>query len=138
MAINEYEMILVTRPELPEDVVLGIKERVSGYITENKGSLLVFESWGQRKLAYPIQKSQYGNYYLINYVGEGNIPQGLESLIKLRLDSSVVRYITVKLDSDIKDLGDPELVEARSAAAQTRSQKTIDKLNAVSSYNNNN
>ncbi|MEC8380970.1 MAG: 30S ribosomal protein S6 [Myxococcota bacterium] len=130
MAINEYELVLVTRPELTEDVVQHIKTSITGFISEQNGQVLVFDSWGQRKLAYPIQKSKYGNYYLVDFVAEGETPALLERHIKLRL-SNIIRFLTVKLDDDIKDFGSEELMEARKEAAVKRSQKTIERLNAA-------
>ena len=130
MAINEYELVLVTRPELTEDVVQHIKTSITGFISEQNGQVLVFDSWGQRKLAYPIQKSKYGNYYLVDFVAEGDTPALLERHIKLRL-SNIIRFLTVKLDDDIKDFGSEELMEARKEAAVKRSQKTIERLNAA-------
>ena len=130
MAINEYELVLVTRPELTEDVVQHIKTSITGFISEQNGQVVVFDAWGQRKLAYPIQKSKYGNYYLVDFVAEGETPALLERHIKLRL-SNIIRFLTVKLDDDIKDFGSEELMEARKEAAVKRSQKTIERLNAA-------
>ena len=130
MAINEYELVLVTRPELTEDVVQNIKSSITGFIAEQNGQVLVFDSWGQRKLAYPIQKSKYGNYYFVDFVADGSTPALLERHIKLRL-GNIIRYLTVKLDGDIQDTGSEELLEARKEAATKRSQKTIERLNAA-------
>jgi small subunit ribosomal protein S6 len=130
MAINEYELILVTRPELTEDVIQHIKISITGFITEQNGQVLVFDSWGQRKLAYPIQKSKYGNYYMVDFVAEGSTPALFERHIRLRV-GNVIRYLTVKLDDDIKDMGSEELMGARKEAAAKRSQKIIERLNAA-------
>ena len=130
MALNEYELVLVTRPELGEDVVQNIKTSITEFIKENNGEVLVFDTWGQRRLAYPIQKNKYGNYYLVDFVSEGGTPALLERHIKLRL-GDIIRFITVKLEDDIEDISNTELFEARKEAAAKRSQKIIDRINAA-------
>ena len=130
MALNEYELVLITRPELGEDAIQNIKSSITDFIKENNGEVLVFDTWGQRRLAYPIQKNKYGNYYLVDFVSDGDTPALLERHMKLRL-GDIIRYITVKLEDDVEEISNTELFEARKEAAVKRSQKIIDRINAA-------
>ena len=52
--------------------------------------------WGLRKLAYPIQKKTTGFYYLMEFTGEGNLVEKLET--QYRRDERVIRFLTFKMD----------------------------------------
>ncbi len=57
---HEYETFYVTKPELPDDEVTRISDKLLGAIERLKGSLLVSEDWGRRKLSYPISARTTG------------------------------------------------------------------------------
>ena len=50
-----------------------------GVITVNGGQIVSSEDWGLRKPAYPIQKKTTGFYYLIEFEGEGDLVEKLET-----------------------------------------------------------
>ena len=49
-----------------------------------------------KKLAYPIQKKTTGFYFLVEFTGEGNIINTLET--QYRRDERVIRFLTFKQD----------------------------------------
>ena len=120
MTIHEYEMVYVTRPDLGEDIQKELQEKLSNIITKKGGELLVEEKWGRRKLAYMIQKHQYANYVLLDYVGTADLPEELERSI--RLDERYIRFLTVKLEDDVD-------VEVCRQAAAARHQLRLEKIN---------
>ena len=56
------------------------------------------ESWGLKKLAYPIQKKSTGFYFLLEFQAEGNAINKLE--VELKRDERVMRFLTMKMDKD--------------------------------------
>jgi small subunit ribosomal protein S6 len=75
------------------------KEAVSkftAHLKSNGAEIVAEESWGLKKLAYPIQKKKSGFYYLLEFKGESNLTAGLEVLLKR--DERVMRFLTVALD----------------------------------------
>ena len=54
------------------------------------------DKWGKRRLAYEIQKKQYGFYGSIEFEGVGNIPKELES--EYNFNDKVLRYLTYRYD----------------------------------------
>lgn len=54
------------------------------------------ESWGLRKLAYPIQKKTTGFYFLLEFTGEGSLVNTLET--QYRRDERIIRFLTFKQD----------------------------------------
>jgi len=57
------------------------------------------EEWGNRDLAYPIQKQSRGYYSLMQYRASAGIVEELERNMKLM--EEVMRFLTVRLDEDL-------------------------------------
>ena len=104
--MNHYELLYLTDPS-NEDGVEDVKKRIEGIITGREGSVVTYEKLGKKRLAYPIQKRQYGVYYLVNLQGDGRIVQALDYF--LRLNSLVLRHIVLNLSE--KQLKLKELTE---------------------------
>ena len=94
--MNHYETVFIATPVLSD---VQTKERFGkfqGVITENGGQIVSSEDWGLRKLAYPIQKKTTGFYYLIEFEGEGDLIEKLET--QYRRDERVIRFLTFRMD----------------------------------------
>lgn len=94
--MNSYETVFILTPVLSEDQA---KEAVAKYEADLKalgGKLKHSESWGLKKLAYPIQKKSTGFYFMFEYEGEGNLIGDLE--LAMKRDERVMRFLTVKMD----------------------------------------
>ncbi len=112
---HEYETTYLIKPELPDDAVKAVLDKVTGIIEAHSGSILLTDDWGKRKLAYPIQKHTRGHYFYVNYVSPPNLVAELER--NLRIDDNLLRFLTVKIGDDVD-------VEARKVvAAEVAKQK---------------
>jgi small subunit ribosomal protein S6 len=118
---HEYETFYVTKPELAEDEVTRISEKLLGAIERLKGSLLVSEDWGRRKLSYPIQRQNHGHYIYMNYVGPAALPVELER--SMGLEDNLIRFLTVKLGENVD-------VEERRVLAQERTRIRAERVAA--------
>ena len=63
------------------------------------GKVLTVDNWGKRKLAYEIAKQLKGIYLYWQYLGTAGLVEELER--NLRMLDSVIRYHTIKLDSNV-------------------------------------
>ncbi|MBN2710056.1 MAG: 30S ribosomal protein S6 [Calditrichaceae bacterium] len=91
-----YESIVILDSLIPPKEIDSAMERFSALITENNGKVRQVEKWGKKRLAYEIQKKQYGFYASIEFEGEGNIPVILES--EYNYNDNVLRYLTYRYD----------------------------------------
>lgn len=91
-----YETIFILDSLLPPKEIDGAIERFSAIITSNGGKVRKVDKWGKRRLAYEIQKKQYGFYGSIEFEGPGNIPKELES--EYNFNDKVLRYLTYRYD----------------------------------------
>ena len=111
MALREYELIYLLNPDLTAEREAEIHARLDSTIEKGEGILLLRDDWGRRKLAYELQKMQKGHYFLVSFLGSGAFINDLER--DLRLDSDVLRFLTVQTHDRVRD------VPARIEAAKT-------------------
>jgi small subunit ribosomal protein S6 len=83
-------------PVLSDDQVKEAVKKYLALLKENGAEIVFEESWGLKKLAYPIQKKNNGFYHLIEFAAEGTVISTLETAFKR--DEKLIRFLTVKLD----------------------------------------
>ena len=89
-----YENTIIAKQDLAEKELLSIKEKYSEVINSSSGKVLKIEEWGLLNLAKRIKKYNKGFY--IHYKFEGNKETLTEIEKKLKIDRSIIRYLTVK------------------------------------------
>ncbi len=97
--LREYETIYILNPDTINDKVAEVNGRVKTIIEERGGQILNVDNWGKRKLAYEIQKERKGIYLFWKYLGNPEIVAEFER--NMRLLDPVMRYMTIKLDTDV-------------------------------------
>ena len=95
--MNKYELAVVLSAKLEEDERAAAIEKIQGYITRFGGTVTNIDEWGKKKLAYEIQKMKEAYYYFIQFEGNPNRPNELESHV--RIMEQVIRYLCVKQEA---------------------------------------
>jgi len=62
-----YEILFLTVPEITGDEIESIKSYFLKSIRAAQGDMLSFERWGKYRLAYPVNKNDYGVYFLARF-----------------------------------------------------------------------
>ncbi|MCB9184685.1 MAG: 30S ribosomal protein S6 [Flavobacteriales bacterium] len=93
---NRYETVFILTPVLSEDQTKETVKKFKDLIKTGRGKVHHEESWGMRKLAYPIQKKSTGFYHLIEFEGDAQFVAKLET--EYRRDERVIRFLTTKMD----------------------------------------
>ena len=94
--MNQYETVFIVTPVLSDEQMKEAVKKYEDHLTQAGAEIVHEESWGMRKLAYPIQKKSTGFYQLIEYKAEGNVIADVET--ELKRDERILRFLTVKLD----------------------------------------
>ena len=63
--MRDYEVIFIVHPDLDENALKGVVERVQSWITDSGGSIVKLDQWGKRRMAYSIRKQREGQYMFI-------------------------------------------------------------------------
>ncbi len=92
-----YETLFILRTEQAPKVKEFL-ERYKKIIEDRQGAVTHIEEWGNRELAYPINKQSRGNYSLIRYRAPAGTVEELERTMKL--SEEVIRFMTVCVDED--------------------------------------
>ena len=96
-----YDLIFIARPATPEDEIKKILSVIEHACTEKGGKIEKTEHWGTRKLAYRVAKHREGMYvYQQIRTTHGELIAELER--RLRVQDNVIKYLTVRLDEDLK------------------------------------
>lgn len=94
--VKQYETVFIATPVLSDAQVKETVDKYRDLITQAGGEIVYEESWGLKKLAYPIQKKTTGFYQLIEFKAEGDFIDRLET--QFRRDERIIRFLTVLMD----------------------------------------
>ena len=93
---KDYETVFILTPVLSEVQMKDAADKFKKILTDNGAKLINEESWGLRKLAYPIMHKTTGFYHLFEYQAEPSLIAKLET--EFKRDEKVMRFLTVGLD----------------------------------------
>ena len=65
--MNKYETVFIMTPVLSDQQMKETVEKFKGILTAQGAEIVNEESWGLKKMAYPIQKKSTGFYELIEF-----------------------------------------------------------------------
>lgn len=91
---NEYEVVVIFRPDLDDAATLGVVEKFEGSIGAEGGHILQRDNWGKRKLAYPVAKHVRGHYVLMTILAKPGTIAEFER--QLRYADECLRFMTVR------------------------------------------
>lgn len=110
--MREYEITYLISDVLGESEITKVTGRFAGLITHYKGEVLKEETWGRRKLAYPIKKQTFATYITVNFKMEG---AGIKPLERdLYLDKDIIRHLLI-----LKEFGKEKLELTAEDIAKT-------------------
>ena len=94
---NTYELTYIVNSVISDEQVKDLISRITADISEAGGEIIEVDEWGQRRLAYPIQKKRNGYYVNMYFRSTGTIVPRLERA--LEIDDNVLRYMTLRMDA---------------------------------------
>ena len=116
-----YDLIFICRPDTPEPEVDKLLSTLEQAATERGGKVEKSEKWGTRKLAYRVHKQREGLYvYLQMHGSQGEMIKELER--RLKVADPVIKYMTIRLDEEMKR--QQKLAQRRDRRTARRRRKT--------------
>jgi small subunit ribosomal protein S6 len=88
-----YEVVYILDPSLDESAADAKLEKFHALATAHGGEVSAVDHWGNRQLAYPIQKQSTGYYVVAQFTAAADALPEFERLLKL--DPEVMRYLLV-------------------------------------------
>ena len=125
--LREYETIFLLRPDLAEDLVDKIVDRLRSIVHRDGGKVIKVENWGKKKTAFEVKRHMRAIYVRFLYLGSTHMVAEFER--NLRMTDDVLKYQSVKVadevdastrqvEADVKLPGDPEVPERGGHVAE--------------------
>ncbi|ATB32209.1 30S ribosomal protein S6 [Melittangium boletus] len=111
--LREYETIFLVKPDLTDDNVDKLKERVRGIVGREGGKVIRFTVWGKKKTLYPIAKQPRAIYIHAHYLGGTKLVAEIER--NLRNLDEVTRYLSTKIAEEVDPETRPVLEDVKLA-----------------------
>ena len=89
-----YEKTIVAKQDLAEKELKSLKDKYNGLINESSGKVIKIEEWGLISLANKIRNYKKGFFIHFKFEGNNNTLNEIEK--KIKVDGSIIRYLTVK------------------------------------------
>ena len=121
MEERQYDLIFICRPDTPETDVDKIISTIEHAAAEKGAKIEKTEKWGRKRMAYRVQRLREGFYvYMVVRSSHGEVVKELER--RLKVADPVIKYMTVRLDEELKR--QEKLKRHRERRAARRPRKT--------------
>jgi len=98
--MRRYELMLVLRPDAPEDRISAVLEKTTRHVTETGGQIVKTAPWGRRRLAYQIDRYREGSYHILHFDAP---PESIVDLERtLLITEEVLRHLVVRVDRPVR------------------------------------
>ena len=89
-----YENTIVARQDLADNELKKVKDKYNELINNSSGKVIKVEEWGLLNLATKIKNFKKGFYIHFKFEGGSKTLNEIEK--KIKVDSSIIRFLTVK------------------------------------------
>ncbi|MEA1954928.1 MAG: 30S ribosomal protein S6 [Campylobacterota bacterium] len=121
--MRKYENLVIVKPTFTAEEIQANIKAVEEVITSNGGEIATTQAMGMRKLAYPIDKNERGYYHVIYYTVAPSSISEIER--RFRINENLLRFVTIKYDTNREITAWNQLVEkAKKAAAPKATEET--------------
>ena len=122
--MRNYENLVIVKPTFTAEEIQASLKAIEEVITSNGGEIAATTSMGMRKLAYPIDKNERGYYHVIYY---SVAPAAISEIERrFRINEDLLRFVTIKYDTNREIIAWNKLVEkAQKAAAPAKEEAPV-------------
>ena len=109
--MREYELTVVLHPDLESDLE-PVLTKVRSVVTDNGGTITSEDNWGKKRLAYRINKEDFGVYVYFE------VELSAEAVAKvnatLNITDEVMRFLLVSVDEKARAAAEEAAKEQKS------------------------
>jgi len=116
--MRKYELIFITRPDMPEEELGKLITQMEGVVTGQGGKIEKVEKMGKRRLAYRVERQKEGIYVLFVIEGSGETVKEFER--RLKVNDMVIKYLSVRIDEELKRAEKAKAWRAEQASRKPR------------------
>ncbi|HEU5314983.1 MAG TPA: 30S ribosomal protein S6 [Chloroflexota bacterium] len=97
LAQRAYEAMLVFDPNSGEEQLSAVTQRIQDQIAARGGQVQKVDTWGRRRMYYPIKHLRDGHYVVLSF--NADPPRIAELEAGWRIDEAVLRHLVVRQDA---------------------------------------
>lgn len=127
LANRVYEVMFIADPATSDENIGKLNESIGKLVESEGGSVVRVDDIGRRKMAYQINKKKEGYYVLFEIEGSGQEIAELER--RMRVNDTIIRFMTVRVDEDRK------AAEKKRLKRENKSKKRASFRNSEESEN---
>lgn len=109
--LREYETVFLLKPDLTDENVDKVKERIRSIVNRDGGKFLRFTVWGKKRTMYVVARQPRAIYVHAHYLGGSAMVAEVER--NLRNYDEVSRYMSKRLAEDIDPEGRPVMEDVK-------------------------
>lgn len=122
MEERQYDLIFICRPDTPEADIDKIISTLEHTATEKGGRIEKTDKWGRKRMAYRVSRLREGFYVFMDLrSSHGEVVKELER--RLKVSDAVIKYMTIRVDEELKR--QEKLKKHRERRAARRPRKTV-------------
>ena len=100
--MRRYELMLVLRPDSPDDRAQAVIDRTTRQVVAAGGQIVKVAPWGRRRLAYQIDRYREGSYHIVVFESPAEAIAELEH--GLLITEDVLRHLITRQERPVKAL----------------------------------
>ncbi len=110
-----YELGFILKPDLPAEEAQASVDGVKKSLTDGGAKIDKVDDWGKRRLAYRVRGFWNGQYVFIQYSIKDATSLTREVERRLRVADNIIKYMTIRIDEDLKRLKKAKTRRAKRA-----------------------
>ena len=114
--MRRYELMLVLRPDAPDERAAAVIDRTTRYVVASGGQIVKVAPWGRRRLAYPIDRYREGSYHIVVFESPAEAIAEMER--SLQITEEVLRYLVTRVVKPVKTRRDAASGEVEEIDAE--------------------
>ena len=119
--MRRYELMLVLRPDAPDERISAIIDRTTRQITADGGQIVKVAPWGRRRLAYAIARHREGAYHIVVFEAPTTAIAELERAILIT--EEVLRHLVVRQERPARAMRDAASDESPLPSAEDEEEE---------------
>ena len=120
--MRRYELMLVFRPDAPDDRITAIIDRTTRQVINDGGQIVKVAPWGRRRLAYAMDRHREGAYHIVVFEAPTTAIAELER--GLLITEEVLRHLVVRQGRPSRASRDSGLCFMAFTSLQRRDTRT--------------
>lgn len=102
--MNYYELLVMLRSATTESQIDSFELALKKTLEPLSGDVSKIDRWGKLKLAFPIEHKDYAHFVLCRFtipaVNVTTMNQEVSKLLRIKLNSTVIRYVLLAISKD--------------------------------------